>query len=138
MIATARAISEHRAAAVATLRATFGVSLYDAGTPRLRWGEAADLLTVATGDSGTYWAAEALALKYPAPMIQILAASFAGAGAGVENVHDLLPFGKREDGTPPPSADEFRDASAAMLAEWGIADDNLEKSVELQARITAN
>ena len=105
------------------------------GTASLRWGEALELLAEAALDTSTYLAAAQHDLRYPAPMIDIITAKVIGALAGVENMDDLMPFAPRDDAAPPPSPDEFRDESAAMLAAWGITDTNLDAAVDRQAKI---
>lgn len=131
-------VAQYRSAVAATMRATFGVSLYHVGTAEIRWGEALELLAEAALDTGTYLAAAQHDLRYPAPMIDIVETRLVGALAGVEDMDELLPFAPRDETAPPPSPEEFRDESAAMLAAWGIVDPNLPAAVDRQAEIYEN
>ena len=133
MIEAARFIDQHRAAASATFRRLFGVSIHQIGTPELRWGEAIDLLAVAAGDSGTWLAAEVHGLKYPARPVENLIAKAVGSIA-FENIDDLLPF-PRQDDNRVPTPDEYREATARMLADWGIDDPAFEDAVRRHKEI---
>lgn len=79
--------AEHGDALAATLRAVFGVSLWDVGT-RVAWGEALALARVALSDPDTYLGAEAMGLTYPASMVDMIQIS----GTFGKYARRVLPF----------------------------------------------
>ena len=124
---------KHEAAAAATFRHLYHLSLYEVGTPTCRWGEAVKLIEVAAGDPSTWLGAEYAELRYPASPAEIYgmwlaigrtAATRQGAKALREAFMpfpDRRPRGSQKFGKT--STDEYREATARLMCRFGIAEE---------------
>lgn len=138
MIGAAEVLADYWNEACATMRASFGVSLMDAGTRRLRWRELVALTRVALGDPATYLAAAVGGMKYPAAEIDTVQAAVMLGLAGVKEneTRKVLPFGgkKKADKRANVSATEFADATRQMLAGLGIDGAEAEATISAALR----
>ena len=101
------------------------MSLYEAGTPALTWGEAIDLYTQAAADPSTPLGVEYAEFDYPASMrdtylMMLLLMAFAPSeGAYNKLAKHFLPF-DQQAGNRMPTADEYEQATAEFMARFGI------------------
>ena len=100
---------------IATFRETFGVSLFDVGTARLTWGEAAALARHAIGDLRTVLGAKLNGINYPVSFPELTQIMVSRSLLG-KSVDPLMPFSKLE-------------APDATAAEIAAAEAQLEESI---------
>lgn len=111
------------------MRSTFQCSVHEFGTSRLTWREAIALTLTAIKDGGTYLGAEMRDARFCATDVEVgvlkSLASLLARGdekAIAKNEKLLLPYDteKKKQQARSVDADEYADATRAMLAQFGI------------------
>jgi len=131
---TADLCRTHYAAAAATIRHLYGLSLHVFGSRECRWREARGLVETAVNDPSTWLGAETGGLTYPARIVDIyqlavqIGASASDRKAGDQLIDSLLPFTAQK--AKPVTADEYEQETRNLLKLFGVPEDQYAAELE--------